>query len=95
MNPISRRDPGLLVKVGVALSLFHSWVLFEELVVDRLGWWRYMPCYVVGRFCEWDAGAILAILLVSILGYPESRARAGSFVRRVCAPLGCPFCHAA
>ena len=75
MNQTMKPDPGLLVKLGVAMSLFNSWVLFEETVVDRLGWWRYMPCYRVGRFCEWDVAAILVILIVSTIGYPASRAR--------------------
>ena len=94
MKQVSRRDPSFLVKLGVALSLFNSWVLFEETVVDRLGWWRYMPCYRVGRFCEWDVVAILIILAVSTVGYPETRARVGSFLRRSCGTLGCPMCRA-
>ena len=27
-----------LLRLAVALTLFNSWVLFEEIVVDRLGW---------------------------------------------------------
>jgi hypothetical protein len=54
----------LIIKITLALTLFNSWVLFEEVVVDRLGWWRYLPCYRVGLFCEWDAGAIVVITVL-------------------------------
>ena len=33
----------LIVSIAFALTLFNSWVLFEETVIDRLGWWRYLP----------------------------------------------------
>ena len=95
MKQVSRGDPSFPVKLGVALSLFNAFVLFEETVVDRLGWWRYMPCYRVGRFCEWDVSAILIILAVSTVAYPESRARVSSFLRRTCRGFGCPICRAA
>ena len=52
----------LVVKVTVVLTFFNSWVLFEETVVDRHGLWRYMPLYVVGNFCAWDAAALLIII---------------------------------
>ena len=70
MSQSPRRDPGVIVRVGLALTLFNSWVLFEETVVDRLGWWQYMPCYRVGHFCEWDVGAILIILAGSVVADP-------------------------
>jgi hypothetical protein len=82
-----------LVRLAVALTLFNSWVLFEEIVVDRLGWWRYMPCYRVGRFCEWDVAAILVILLVTALGFSESRPPVVERLRRHCGSLGCRFCR--
>jgi hypothetical protein len=56
-----------------AVTLFNSWVLFEEVVVDRLGWWRFMPCYRVGHFCGWDAGAIAVILAISWVVFRRTR----------------------
>ena len=94
MSEQPRRDPQLLVRIGVALSLFNSWVLFEETVVDRLGWWRHMPCYKVGRFCEWDVGAILLILAISILGFSDTRSSVRAFFQRWCTLLGCRLCAA-
>lgn len=52
----------LIVKIAVVLTFFNSWVLFEETVVDRHGWWRYMPFYKVGLFCIWDVAALLVII---------------------------------
>jgi hypothetical protein len=83
-----------LLRLAVALTLLNSWVLFEEIVVDRLGWWRFMPCYRVGRFCEWDVAAILVILLVTAVGFSEKRAPVVERLRRSCAGLGCRFCLA-
>ena len=56
-----------------ALSLFNTWVLFEETVIDRLGWWQYLPCYRKGAFCEWDIGAIVIITVVGVLLYRSGR----------------------
>jgi len=46
------------------LTLLNSWALFEELVVDRQGLWRYLPWYRVGAFCVWDAAALIAVLVL-------------------------------
>ena len=81
-----------LVRLAVALTLLNSWVLFEEVVVDRLGWWRYMPCYRVGRFCEWDVAAILVIAFVTFVGFAENRAALLARARGFCAGAGCRRC---
>jgi hypothetical protein len=83
-----------LVRLTVALTLFNSWVLFEEIVVDRLGWWRYMPCYRVGRFCEWDVLAILVISLVTAVSFSGDRSLLVQRLRRSCGSFGCRFCRA-
>jgi len=92
----------LIVRIAVALTLFNSWVLFEEIVVDRLGWWRYMPCYRVGQFCEWDIGATIVITALVILAFGDSRTRVLARLRHTrtrlqhaCARLGCRVCRAA
>jgi len=46
------------------LTLLNSWALFEELVVDRQGLWRYLPWYRVGAFCVWDAAALITVLVL-------------------------------
>ena len=90
-GPGGSRFPFLL-RLGFALTLFNSWVLFEENVVDRLGWWRYMPCYRVGRFCEWDVAAILVISIVTFVGFAENRAALLAQARSLCAGVGCRRC---
>ena len=95
MSQSPGREPSVILRVGLALTLFNSWVLFEETVVDRLGWWRYMPCYRVGHFCEWDVAAILVIVTLSTIAFPDTRTRVASFLRSLCGRLGCQVCRAA
>ena len=57
----------ILTGITFALTLLNSWVLFEEVIVNRQGLWRSMACYRVGQFCEWDAGAIVVITVLTIL----------------------------
>ena len=92
--PDRSRVPFLL-RLSVALTLFNSWVLFEETVVDRLGWWRYMPCDRVGRFCEWDVLAILVIFPVTAVGFSGNRSALVERVRTSCGSFGCHWCRAA
>lgn len=49
--------PGI-VSFAVWLTFLNTGVLFEEIVVDRQGVWRYMPYYRVGKFCPWDLGRL-------------------------------------
>jgi len=53
-----------IIRVATWLALLNSWVLFEEIVVDREGLWKYMPFYRVGRFCPWDVAAVIVISVV-------------------------------
>jgi hypothetical protein len=48
---------------GVGLTLFNSWVIFEETIIDRKGYGSFLPGYRVGDPCVWDAS--IAIVLVS------------------------------
>jgi len=41
------------------IALLNSWAIFEELVIDRQGLWKYLPGYKYGNFCLWDIGAII------------------------------------
>ena len=56
-----------VARIAVALSLFNSWVIFEEGAIDRFGLWKYLPLYIKAQFCPWDlaaAGLILVPLLL-------------------------------
>jgi hypothetical protein len=67
------------VKVGVALALMNSWVLFEEIGIDRNGWARFLPLYRVGRFCTYD---VVAITLIAVMVFWFPRRRLGSTASR-------------
>jgi hypothetical protein len=36
MNRVPGREPSTILRVGLALTFFNSWVLFDETIVDRL-----------------------------------------------------------
>jgi hypothetical protein len=57
--PITR-----LQRIAIWLTLLNSWILFEEIVVDRTSLWQYMPLYRVARFCSWDVAAIVSISVI-------------------------------
>jgi hypothetical protein len=50
----------------LGLTLMNSWILFEQLVVDRYGLWRYMPFYRVTDPCVWDLAALIATVALII-----------------------------
>jgi hypothetical protein len=65
-----------IVKIAIALTAINTWILFEEIVVDRHGLWRYMPFYRVGLFCAWDAAVLtvtLLLLLVNVAPFRRHR----------------------
>lgn len=61
MQTLSFRQLPLTAKVAVGVAFLNTWVLFEEIVVDRQGLWRYMPFYRVGDYCVWDLAVTLLI----------------------------------
>ena len=61
MAKVTFADQPFIVKAAVFAAFYNSWVLFEELVIDRFGLWRHLPLYEKGCFCLWDAGALLII----------------------------------
>ena len=61
MSKVPFKDLPFLVKAAVFVSFFMAWVMFEELVIDRHGLWRFLPFYKVGLFCIWDVLALFAI----------------------------------
>lgn len=91
MKKISFSELPFLVKTAVFVSFVNAWVLFEELVLDRHGLWRYLPFYKVGLFCVWD---FLALVLIGagVFWWPS----AGRWERASCAARRafgwCPAC---
>src|ERR1700676_3203140 len=62
MSNVTFRELPLLVKAAVFVSFSTAWVMFEELVIDRYGLWRFLPFYKFGRFCAWDVSALVVIV---------------------------------
>jgi hypothetical protein len=76
----------LIVKIAIAMTAINSWVIFEEVVVDRHGLWRYMPFYRVGLFCAWDFSVLTVILLIVLLSIASFRSAAWRMVRKARKP---------
>jgi hypothetical protein len=83
----------LIVKIAIALTAINTWIIFEEIVVDRHGLWRYMPFYRVGLFCAWDFSVLTVVLLVVLLSVAPLRRAALRMVRKVCFVGRCKLCQ--
>ena len=53
----------LIIKITIGLTFFNSWILFEEFVIDRFGYWQYMPLYKVGYICTYDIVVLVMIVI--------------------------------
>ena len=67
----------LIVKIAIAMTFINSWIIFEEVIVDRTRLWHYMPFYRVGLFCTWDVLAVAVILLLVFVGIAPLRRALG------------------
>jgi len=61
METLSFRQLPLVAKMAVGIAFLNSWILIEELIIDRHGLWKYMPYYRVGDPCVWDLAVSLII----------------------------------
>ena len=91
MSKVSFKEQPLIVKLAVLVTFYNAWVLFEELVIDRYGLWRYLPLYEKGYFCVWDAAAIVIIGLVVLrVAFPMVLAKRNCLIRQYL--HRCPLC---
>jgi hypothetical protein len=67
--------PTNLLKTAVILTLFNSWILFAELVIDRHGLAEYLPYYRVGCACVWDVLALAVSVYVTHRAFRAAAAR--------------------
>jgi hypothetical protein len=58
------KDLPISAKVAIVITFFNTWVMIEEFIIDRFGYWKYLPFYKKGIFCIWD---ISFLILVSML----------------------------
>jgi hypothetical protein len=68
----------MVVKVATGVASFTLWMCLEEFVIDRSGFWRYMPYYKKGDACVWD----LAVFLLIVTGLWGLSSLAGTQTRR-------------
>jgi hypothetical protein len=51
------------VRVAAALTLFNTWVVIAEFVIDRYGLDEHLPFYKYGDVCIWDIAVIIGIAI--------------------------------
>jgi hypothetical protein len=74
-GPIAFHQLPLWVRLAAALTLFNTWVLIAEFVIDRYGLDAYLPFYRYGDVCLWDIAVIilLTVLFVKMSRPPRER----------------------
>jgi hypothetical protein len=65
----------VLCQIVTLGGLFAAWVGFEELVIDRHGWDRWLPLYRYGNLCIYDFAVFSVIVVVwaAFLREPRNR----------------------
>ena len=61
MQKIAFYQLPLWIRIAAALTVFNTWVLIAEFVIDRYGLDEYLPFYRYGDICLWDIAIIIAI----------------------------------
>jgi hypothetical protein len=75
MNKLRFRDMPMIVRVTSAASILAAWVLFEQIVIEPFGIYRFMPFYRYGKFCTYDAAAVLLVLIYWIVAHRSNGPR--------------------
>ncbi len=73
-----------IAKIAIALTFFNTWVMFEEFVIDRFGYWQYLPFYKKGILCPWD---FTFLLIISVFIFVNR-----NFIKSNCFINNCIFC---
>lgn len=72
MSKLTFRDMPLIVRLTSAASVLVAWVLFEQIVIEPFGIYRYMPLYRYGKFCTYDAAAVLLVAIYWLVAHRPS-----------------------
>src|SRR5688572_24310162 len=62
MQPVQFYQLPRWVRIAAALTVFNTWVLIAEFVIDRYGLDAYLPLYRYGDICLWDIAIIIALV---------------------------------
>ena len=56
----------LWVRLAAALTVFNTWVLIAEFVIDRYGFDDYLPFYRYGDVCLWEVALIIILVVLFV-----------------------------
>lgn len=76
MQPIAFHQLPRWVRLAAALTLFNTWVLIAEFVIDRYGIDEFLPFYRYGDVCLWDIAVIIGIAVMFVRASRIPRASA-------------------
>lgn len=54
------------VRLAAALTVFNTWVVIAEFVIDRYGLDEYLPFYRYGDICIWEIAVIIGITVAFV-----------------------------
>jgi hypothetical protein len=64
------------IRLAAALTLFNTWVLIAEFVIDRYGLDEFLPFYRYGDVCLWDIAVLIGIAVMFVRASRVPRERA-------------------
>lgn len=76
MQRIAFHQLPLWVRLAAALTIFNTWVLIAEFVIDRYGFDEYLPFYRYGDVCLYDIVVIVGIAVAFVRASRPPRASA-------------------
>lgn len=56
----------LWVRIATVLTIFNTWVLIAEFVIDRYGFDEYLPFYRYGDVCLWEIALIVGLAVAFV-----------------------------
>lgn len=74
MHSIAFHQLPLWVRLAAALTLFNTWVIVAEFVIDRYGIDEYLPFYRYGDVCLWELAVIILIVVLFVRASKVPRA---------------------
>jgi hypothetical protein len=66
VQPIAFHQLPRWVRLAAALTLFNTWVVVAEFVIDRYGFDDLLPFYRYGDVCLWEIAVILGIVVLFV-----------------------------
>jgi hypothetical protein len=77
VNRIAFYQLPLWVRLAAALTVFNTWVLIAEFVIDRYGFDEHLPLYRYGDVCLWDIGVIIGLTIAFVRASRDPHKKSG------------------